>query len=166
MKRPLCFICLLASLVLCVISLFIKKNICSYEEFAGSYFLVAGKVGSIIRKESQYGERLDVTLKVNDLYGLKVNASLPQKPTKVLLYFDIGKEGYQKYDPLDLKIGENILVKGKIKPFSKSTNVGMFDSLIYYNSLKIAFAVKDASIEEILNGGKYDGKRNTGKSRI
>ncbi|MCR4788476.1 MAG: DNA internalization-related competence protein ComEC/Rec2 [Lachnospiraceae bacterium] len=160
MKRPLCVFCMGVSLVSCIISPFLKNRIKTYEEYEGRSITLTGTVCDLERRDSEYGKSLDVCIK-----DIRVEGTLPgirgsgfKGPGKVIAYYSPGSGFAYSTDESDpygnIRMGQRIRVKGTIKPFSKATNEGMFDSLVYYRSLGVSFGIKNVRIPD--RGKRYD----------
>ena len=150
MKRPLCIFCLAVSAAACLISPFIKNNIRSFEEYSGSAITLSGKVYELESYKSSYSDGFNIYLEdvsIQDPEPDTGNKKDMRHCKRVIVYLK-SEYGSGPENVMPCHIGQRITVCGKLKAFEKATNEGMFDALLYYNTLGISFGVKDGQITE------------------
>ena len=139
MKRPLCVMSLImAAIVFIYLELFSSK-LTAYEPEKpdGTLTTVMGVVAEKQKKLGFLGEELTVI-------HLIPGSSLKGNFKYIECYLSEGS-----YEP---SIGETILISGKVSCFAGPRNPGEFDSRLYYSTLKIAYRLKNSSVQ------KSDGK--------
>lgn len=114
MKRPLCFLCLIAVFFLVIKGFYLRNSLDPHNEYDGEYMTF--------------------------LSGIK---DIEYKNNKTVLYLECGVIAYLK-DTDTLRIGSRVSVKGKAFSFERATNPGQFDSLLYYNTLGYKLKLYDA----------------------
>lgn len=157
MKRPLCAFCLAVSLAICMISPIVKKNIKSYEELSGKTIVITGKVYDL--EPVQNNQQSSLLIYLKDVSFIEGDTGAKIKNLRVIAYKDLEASDLDPGSEDYTHIGQTIRIKGKVRPFAPATNEGMFDSLVYYNSLGISFSVKDVRLTGA--GSSYDHIRDT-----
>ena len=147
MKRPLCTFCLAVSLVACMISPLVKKNIRSYEEMSGRTLTFTGVVYDIEPVQNDLQNSLMIYMKGVSLYGNGQDLiTSSDRNIRLIAYKDLVGSDLDPDSEGFIHIGQRISIRGKIHSFASATNEGMFDSLVYYNSLGISISVKNVKI--------------------
>ncbi|MCR4850967.1 MAG: DNA internalization-related competence protein ComEC/Rec2 [Lachnospiraceae bacterium] len=159
MKRPLCAFCLAVSLAVCMISPLVKKNIRSYEEISERTLTFTGIVYDIEPVQTDLQNSLLIYMKNVSLYENGQDRKFfSGRNIRLIAYKDLEDSDLDPDHQGFIHIGQRIRIKGKLHSFASATNEGMFDSLVYYNSLGISFSLRDVRI--IDSGTSYDHLRD------
>lgn len=135
MKRPLFIISLIiTAIVYLYLEFFLSDYIIDYSKEDGSAEQIVGIVDRKEYRVDYLGELSPV------IYIIPVENKEKLGKNKYIQCY-MSKEDYE-----EPKIGEYILIKGKLKSFSGGRNPGEFDARLYYSSLKIAYRIKNAQI--------------------
>lgn len=131
-KRPLFSLLFLISIfIISLISPYKRKHIESYDYLNKEKIIISGFVDDI-----QYQQKNGILRQA--IYLKKVKGNSIPNITSVIIY--------TKSPDFEPAIGSYIKAEGTVKCFEKATNEGMFDALIYYNTIGISFSLQDATI--------------------
>lgn len=123
MKRPLCLICLILSVILLFYAPIKKSHINSFSDMSD-------------KPCSYEGTLKDIQFKVTSEHNTQI----------LYMSGDVNVIVYPDRIIPDLRIGANLKIIGTAYSFTPARNEGMFDSLTYYNSLGYSYGIKNASV--------------------
>lgn len=131
-KRPLCFTCLIISLLFYLIISIKPVSYIDYSVFKGKEITVEGKVykKEIVRQADD--SVMVLYLKLTSGEGLK------QKEKKVICYLKSGE--------IEPEMGSTVSLIGKLSNFERASNPGQFDAYSYYQISGISYRLNQASI--------------------
>lgn len=134
-KRPLCIAALVYIIVICIVllidSLQIAKMPLTFQESVAAGLVKDKNTVSIsgnVYKQEIKNEKLLIYLNHTTLHQSSSNI----KANHIIVYADQNTQ---------IPNGYKILVKGKVRKFQKASNLGQFNSYLYYKSLNIDFSV-------------------------
>ncbi len=134
MKRPLAFFCLFVILFFCIPTAIIRKNsLTDCPQFDDRSLFVCGKVETIEKRLRDN--------KISYVIYLKKASVDDSGKTYDLVCYPSSDEGIA-----DLRIGSSLTLTGKGFSFSRATNPGQFDALLYYRTLGYDLGLSSAKI--------------------